>query len=671
MILIQIQTLLRKEFSQAKWPIYVGLLSLLVLPVMSAISSINSWIRHWHIHDSYYSLGSGVLWSTYVVLGMFYAVILAVALVSQDMRDDDAPDAWELLPIKTVRFFITKFFTGLSILLIFALGILFLDTVIKEAVSPLHPSVQFQRIQAVNLTDTVRIIIFVLIIQSIYALVFCINTLVRQVVPAVMLSAVLILLIFCGPLLVPQLDALNIWRYMGVTLVWCFDDAQKIHFFNQAQRFDLNVFGLHILAIRGLVWFLLFQFIIVLICGVGSLLILNRRWALKLDAYKLAWFFVSVGLMLLVIATLQVGNNLTPEKITNLSDGKTAVYQIILDGDQGVALTWETDSVFSKNKKQMMLRRIDLSQDIKLADHPAYPTGRHSHSLFLDTQTIAWSSKQPETAYLIQVDEEWKWKPYQTWETKSVWLQCVRFDQEGKPKAGQKIDLTGLRKDSIDQFKAIPGLYLKDQTLWLTYQQFQPKNIWKIRSYDVSDPDHIKLIGSYDIDGYWGGFQNMSGGSTGFSGTFSVPKIQGLSSDMLWELRSVFFERDMCMLNDRVIKFERNSIQMYQRDEQWNKDHPNPSYVQFKGVSVRKRTPVERLIDAHHQNRMIKGDYLYVLINSPQSGVMVFDISDPVQIRKVGYYYAPGEKLSAMIDMPGQQIGLAGYKLHILNPQTW
>ncbi|MFG0248133.1 MAG: hypothetical protein ACF8OB_04540, partial [Phycisphaeraceae bacterium JB051] len=199
----------------------------------------------------------------------------------------------------------------------------------------------------------------------------------------------------------------------------------------------------------------------------------------------------------------------------------------------------------------------------------------------------------------------------------------------------------------------------------------QPTNIWRLRCFDVSEPAHMKLINRYDIQGYWGGFQKYDNHSGDLSGDFSMPVVKGMSHETFVKLKSIFFKRDMIFNDQQVIKFRDKSIQIYAPDVQYNQTHEAGHYLRYVSQIKRPYTPMERWINAYHQDRIIKGRYLYVLVNAPQSGVMVFDIADSQSVKKIGYYYAPGERLSSMIDMPGDKVGLAGFNLHVLDPATW
>ncbi|MFG0248376.1 MAG: hypothetical protein ACF8OB_05770, partial [Phycisphaeraceae bacterium JB051] len=444
-----LKVLFWKEFSEARWGMYVGLLLFLLLPVLEMTGKFNRVVGAWN------SSKGGIRWVLdsellYVInyCGYAFAMIFAVAMVCHDMSSDDSPEPWRLLPIKSSWFITVKFLAGICMLgLIWSVVVAF-DALVVISLEMIG-SVNFKSALIQWVGRLGMAIIFLFLSMGVYAISFAISSLLRRGVCSAIMAAAFTLLICFLPMMVPALERFNIWEIAKVPLFWLI--GMQFHIpdgadiaLSKFKIFDQWVVYNH----RHLP--LLVVFVVIMITS----LLLTRKtitnhWRLNFEGQQLGWFFVIVGLGLFALAAQQVGNNLNPENIIPISKNNHAVYQMVLRGNQALALTFDTKSNYGPTQAAMILRRIDLASDKNLTDYPGYNTGRHdqSHVFHTDQKYIAWHQKDADYAYLIQNKEDWETDPHISRKIESFWLQSIRFDDNGKPKPVEKIDLSDMVGD--------------------------------------------------------------------------------------------------------------------------------------------------------------------------------------------------------------------------------
>ena len=86
-------------------------------------------------------------------------------------------------------------------------------------------------------------------------------------------------------------------------------------------------------------------------------------------------------------------------------------------------------------------------------------------------------------------------------------------------------------------------------------------------------------------------------------------------------------------------------------------------------VGYRQPTALERLAGFSPGQVFLRDGFAYILNKSADfGGLTVYDVSQPQQIRRVGHYAAPNERLQVIAPLPDGNILVGGTKLHIVAP---
>ncbi len=139
------------------------------------------------------------------LFGGFVAVLLAMAVTCRDLSEP-AWTFWRSRPIGAARVMLIKYFGGLVALLIATLIPLFFEMCLE--------SLQHKNFYALTGFPGSVAWVHTWTLAALYSISFAIGALVRRAVPAAMLSLAAGLLLYFGPVLVPQLGALETFHWL-------------------------------------------------------------------------------------------------------------------------------------------------------------------------------------------------------------------------------------------------------------------------------------------------------------------------------------------------------------------------------------------------------------------------------------------------------------------------
>ncbi len=281
---------------------------------------------------------------------------------------------------------------------------------------------------------------------------------------------------------------------------------------------------------------------------------------------------------------------------------------------------------------------------------------------------VAWSAHHPDLVYMIESKGE-RSKQYPQWNINEINLVTARFSQQGN-------QVTTLARTKLNNFQLFknahdnPSVKIIDGELWVTGHIIKPKgltNITKSKSFrgtgiclirfGLDDPTKPMRIASYELPGFFGMVANVSGHNTTMDRQ-KWPRDDGLDRETYDKVYAHVSQQitPHFWQNNRVIAYIKSGIKVY---EPTNK---RP----FRLVDELLPSPLEKLIDAKTIDWLLHEGLLYVLINEPQSGVVVYDVRPDHPLRKLGYYYAPNEILRKITVMDDGRVALVGKNIHVL-----
>lgn len=665
-----LKALFWKEWLEARWGLYVGLILFLAMPIIETVTKLqyvsSSWIEK---HGQYQSSMQSELLYVINFCGCIYALILAVAMVCHDMNDDATPESWRLVPVKSSTYITMKFSVGLMVLLSVWLLVICIDALVVISVEMIGSS-SFASAFMYWLNRMGMGIIYLALTVSVYALSFMFSVWHRRAISSAILSGVGALLLCFLPLLAPVLESFNIWKIAQYPMFTILDKSYSLPM-HVAENLPYNMVKIMdrlVIINKAQWWFFAFAAVLMFASIIIIRQVVHRQWQLKLNAKQMAWFFVIVGMGLFSLAAQQVGNNLEPEQIIPLNQHMT-VTNITMAGDRGMALTRDSSGYEAMEKVSRQLRSIDLKNETPLSMN-SMKTGQHSFAYPDTLQRIAWSPEHSDIAYMIHAD---MYNRQSQWRYSRVMLMTVQFNSQDK---AQRLNFQDIPKTFYDPSYEydMPGVYLQDKTLWLYHYKYDRKPIMNLLRYDLSDPQTPRLLDTYQFKSNW--YQIGSPFERNGKKLCKIdwPEVKGISDTQMWQLieHLRINLRPYHVTPNHIVEYdEKIGLLVYLRNhlaEPLKNGKPNIEYQLATQVNL---SPLAKLIDAGTVTWLWDDGFLYVLIHSHQSGMIVYDHRDIEHVKQVGYYYAPGEQLSSLTSLGDGRIAAAGHKLHIFNPKNW
>jgi hypothetical protein len=350
------------------------------------------------------------------------------------------------------------------------------------------------------------------------------------------------------------------------------------------------------------------------------------------------------------------------------------IQDVKLYGQQGFALTKKTNQENIRDR-HWQLHQLDLSQSKILS------------SSFLDCDVltpwnpdkiVGWSPDHPQLAYRVQTDINFN-KQQKHWELRDAKLQTITFDAMGNPIVRHQIDWYG--EQLLDNYLrgTNPRIYVSGNTLWL-YMTIVKDRLSEllVKRYDIHNPVEPQYIGQYAMPLFYNSISCTRAKDGKPMAQLHMPVIDGISENEMWQLRQnigYYASAKPFVINPKCMIAKTNS-----RDIQFNifkclpsetTSSPGHKRYWFQQDYTYRMSAIHRILPPQIDQWLYQDGMLFMLIRRPQYGMMVLDVRDPEDIKQVGYYYAPGEKLHRICGLADGRVALIGKKMHIFDPKTW
>jgi hypothetical protein len=639
------KALLWKEWREVRWFLIAGVAIFVGWPLLEALA--NYRFRQ--------SFSSGAPEGMVLLFGGAFAIFVAVGVTCRDLREAIAC-FWQSRPVAIWRWVVTKYMMGLAVVLV----VLCVSVAIQDWMAKQVAGSEYQVRQLSNILTCHT---FTLIL--IYSLSFVVGCLIRIPVYAVILSAALALLVYFLPMLVPPLESFSVFNIImqsPVEIVQLSKLEQGGPWFAGKLRI-VNIPWADDLGLRYNVD-LLRYIIVTFILSCAGLIVawaaVKRNWRLKVGQKLMFWLLGGVGMLLFLTVVFQLGSNLKCVRqipIKPQGEGERGVAQIACDGDKGVFLLRNKKPGDAADDAAYSLMTFDLSakeplgcEEIILAKDQA-PTFSWSG----DRGKIVWSAKNPQWAYSIKTSMR-KYEPDGHWFTDRAELLTISL-AAGSAGPVDKLDLLPHLKG---QTAYSDSLYMLDGTIYASLSG-------TLFIFDVGidgKPVLRKIVKErVGISGQSGG-SDASGRLLWASMTLRLVDGEGLSVEERLKLTVELSEyRVMASDGDVVVEVNSDFIRAYRLKE------VSGDIATLEMTAYRRPTPLERLAGTNPTQVFMRNGLAYVIDSSWDfGGLTVYDVRRPQQIRRVGHYATPNERLLAIAPLQDGNILLGGNKLHIVKP---
>jgi len=635
--------LLWKEWREICWFLIAGAVIFVGWPLLEALA--NYRFRQ--------SFSSGTPEEMVLLFGGAFAIFVAVGVTCRDLREAIAC-FWQSRPVAIWRWVVTKYLVGLAVVLV----VLCVPVAIQDWMAKQAAGSEYQVRQLSNILTCHT---FTLIL--IYSVSFAIGCLIRIPVYAVILSAALALLVYFLPMLVPPLESFSVFNIImqsPAEIVQLSKLEQGGPWFAEKMRVvkipwaDDLALRYNIDLLRYIIFALAGSFAAVVLSAVA----VKRNWRLKVGQKLMFWLLGGVGMLLFLTVVFQLGSNLKCVKqipIKPQGEGERGVAQIACDGDKGVLLLRNKKPGDAADDATYSLMTFDLSakeplgEEIVLAEDQM-PT----FSWPGDRGKIVWSARNPQWAYSIKTSRR-KYEPDGHWFTDRAELLTISL-AAGSAGSVDKLDLLPHLKG---QTAYSDSLYMLDGTIYASLS-----GILFIFDVGIDGKPVLRKIVKERV-----GISGQSGSSDASGrvwGSISMRLIpvEGLSiKERLKVTVELSGYRVMASDGDVVVEVNSDFIRAY-----WLKE-VSGDIATLEMTAYRRPTPLERLAGTNPTHVFVRNGLAYVIDSSWDfGGLTVYDVRRPQQIRRVGHYGTPDERLLAIAPLPDGNILLGGNKLHIVKP---
>ena len=556
-------------------------------------------------------------WTTPEEAVLFFGGILAIIVAVRSVCHELAGGLgvfWRSRPVSPQRWLLSKYFAGLTTVLLVCTAILALKFFFMNL-----------------LTNHVgHFAVVVLLCHSfslilIFSVAFLLGCLVRHSANAAFLSIGAMLLIYFLPIILPPLKWMSLYEIMTNTT-------------------PQTAYGLSY-----------YVFVVTMLIGSGIALYLalkgvQRDRRLRTDQKTLCWSIVIVMLVLLASAGFQIGTNMNPEKIISipgkmLPDSSRYTESIALDGDEGVVLVHERkqeypyDSTFS-------IFRFDLSKTGTTLSSPICRWFGHNYN------DLMWSAKHKNRAFLLQrdIDEKEKIRV-------GLYLLTFRLDSLGPDPDVSKFDIYSYLPNKSRH--SIPHAHLYKDKIYVYDNE-------KLLVADIQNPDAPKVLKVMETGNMGIRENNINSDMKRFqvkmipSEELSISERLTLGSPLLpsrWDLAAG-------LDNDLLVTSKRTKTGML--IETFRLVEIKDDSATFELVGQRKATPLEQLMSVNPDKMLVRDGLAYCFERG--HGITVYDMRQPEKPKRVGHYVA-GEQIWAIAGLSKGRVLIGGQSnLHIVLP---
>jgi hypothetical protein len=659
----QLLALLWKEWHEARWFAWAGFLVLIVWPAFQTGSRYARWAGAWPranhllVHPDFADFVS--------VLGAAFVALVAIGVAARDTRQGIAAP-WRQTPIRPLAFMAVKFLVGLVI----AMGVV-LSALALHLIVAFHVGYSVDLLGAHRDDFAIRgalqeLTSHVFLLMAVYAICFAITAWLRPVLSAVLVCAIAVGLLYFLPLLWPALSFLNIFELTSQPPMWVFATAKGVQRFAGAGA-PVPLLGYFFVFPRMLPTYVLSMIALTGLAAAAGLGVAARGGQMELNTQRVGWVLGVVFLGLFSIATLQVGNNLEPSVIRPLPDDHSGALQAVeihAQGDElllGVAVY---DDSRMLGASEVSLYRANLNEQASLSRSlrsTRLVTVNHGANF---DRHLTWSAQRPDLVFYIDQRVE----RVNEMKSRLVGLDLVAIDLSPNAKT---MELT--RMNLFPWFEAYRNSSLPVVRSLLRGDRLFIAGLNEgrtlLRQFDVSDPATPRLLNQWELDqqlqrNFWG----MSGGSTGIRATHRLPAVPGFDAqqrfDLWWNLADVW--RPTLVQGDCLVTWDRDTgLAVFQRTQ------TGETLWEYEQVGQRLSTPLEAYLQGDIVDAVMSDGLVFLLQRrSRQDSLVVFDVRDPRQPRKLGHYYAPGEHLRCLVATGDGRVIAGGYALHVFDAKA-
>ncbi len=634
--------LLWKEWREVRWFFIVGAAIFIGWPLMEAVSNYRLW------QNFYSDMPAGMV----LLFGGFFAILVAVGATCRDLSENIAC-FWQSRPVAIWRWVATKYLVGLAVVFVVLTVPVLMQILMAGGVDGSYN-------QAGGFANILVCHTFTLIL--VYSLSFVTGCLIRSPVYAVIFSAALAMLVYFLPMLVPPLEWLSVFNLMMQSPVeivrlstleqggpWF---AGKLRLVKIPWADDLAL-RYNVDLLRYIAFALVGSFAAVVIAGIA----VKKNWRLRVGQKLMFWLVGGVAMLLFLTVVFQLGSNLKCLRQIPMTShrGTGAQAAIVCEGNKGLILlhdVWVDES--SNPRDKYRLWRFNLSSAEPIGKEIVLPVQVPPMISWLGNKAaIAWSAERPQLLYIVRhsqsvdkVDGKLKVDAAELLTVSIATGEAVVID---------KIDLLPHIEDRKGSCEGM--CMCKDKVFVNLSGQvfvFDLGANGKLALKDVNK----RQVGVCGESG-----ERDSGGRTFATMSIGLVPGEGLSAQ---EQLAVSVElsgyRVMDSEGDIVVETNNDFIKVFRLKEM------REDIATLEMVGYRQPTALERLAGFSPGQVFLRDGLAYVLNKSADfGGLTVYDIRGQ-QIRRVGHYAVPNERLQVIAPLPDGNILVGGNKLHIVAP---
>ncbi len=599
--------MVRKEWQQHR-RFLLGAIALFVGPQL-VTAALNYWT------PASFSLPLGI--ATVLLLVPVLAILLGVTSTCRELGDSIA-EFWQSRPLSVTRWIIAKY----------VLGILVLLTIVAVSLVPDIIIDHYFNYRPWTGTFAYSLLVWYWIpLTLIYSVSFLVGCLVRETIPALILSLSLMLLMLFVPLVIPALAALS------------FVDAliAKTGLLGSQLGGTGRYIGFHTAVVVGS-----------LFCIALAGLSVKRSWQVRVERGTILWALGIIGLLLFSTAAFQVGVDMKCLRRIELpslsSQNPIRVAKLVAKGNSAVLLL--TDANRGDAYGSYYLARLDPSGRPNPLD-PAVQIIQKSDSHVRSPQyhSVVCSGEHPDRVYFVRTELS-RQKP---WPLTGLTLCTASLERRSAPIINQ-LDLLPYVTERWAQ-----GSYSYSDRILIFYQQ-------KIIVVDISDPDApviANVVEAPDME-----FNvEIDSATSADSLSLALPRIPGLNPrrrleaiipQLRWDRRSGLFALE----DELLVAHSARQLTTYRLVE------VDQEAARFQMVGCRDAPALEHLFLGRTRQLRLRNGFLFVQRLGFNGALSVYDVRDPTEPRRVSHYAAEGLRTFALLD--NDTILAGGDRIHVL-----
>jgi len=602
----QLSALVRKEARELRWFLVGGLVVFSGVPLTVRLYC-----------NVYPTMFSDLLWMLILWLGGLMAVCIAVGATCRDMADD-LRTFWQSRPISPLLMLSVKYLVGLLVLLIVTCTPLISQVLMHLPESPRTWEGEMwgwdYRYSFAMLTSHTFILV------ACYSVAFLIGCLVRRAAQAALLSLAAGLVLYFVPALLPPLNFMDVFYVMQTA-------NPMFHWLLEYLLFTGGFIAFSVIA-AVLAW-----------------AAVSRDWRLHIGTKVMCWTLVGVVFLMVGVNTLQLGSNMRLERRIHVQPDE--VVKILASGNDGVLLL---ESWGAGKPGQFGLRRLDLAAEgAEIGPEVTISTDRGK-------PLVAWSADHPDRAYCVV--QRWGRREDGIPVTTGTDLLTVAFDAPGGPSVIHRLDLL----ERVPQIRDEPwrSIYLHESSIYLLARD-------RRATIDITDRDVPVFAGETPLPLPIFSFPEPALRGPALPDTIELGllPIPSRSNEKRLEISfNLLFQRAFYgsiagLEGDVLAALNVDGLSVYRLEAFAGPEDT----ARFRRVGRRQPTPLEKLdalARSHYSPIAVDEGFAYVQPPGNSSSVVVYDLEDLENPRRVAYYYWAQDYVRDLVPLSKGRLLLIG-----------